>query len=181
MDATTYRPMIDFNKVFIIGLPKTGTLSIVKALSMFNIKICHNPTDEQTYSQIISHDFNLSVLQNFDGLSDLQASCFFEELSVCFPNSVFIYNTRSTDKWIESCRKWWEKIGANSPEGIKTLPLLTVYMKTVKFGTVKFDEQKFLLAREQHERKVDEFRKKRATESFTLALPRSLLPFLGRR
>lgn len=77
------------NKLFIIGLPRTGTTSISVALLDYGFKVAHTAFTKQA--------FHLA-----DAISD--APCFsdYQQLDALFPGSKFIYLERDLDKWIPS-------------------------------------------------------------------------------
>ncbi|WP_299263195.1 sulfotransferase [uncultured Psychrosphaera sp.] len=77
------------SKIFIIGLPRTGTTSISVALLEMGLSVAHTGFTKQTFEMA-------------DVISD--APCFSEypHLDKLFPNSKFIYLTRELDKWLPS-------------------------------------------------------------------------------
>lgn len=79
----------NLNKIFIIGLPRTGTTSASVALLNHGFKVAHT-----AYTK---HAFELA-----DVISD--APCFndYKELDALFPNSKFVYLHRDVKKWIPS-------------------------------------------------------------------------------
>lgn len=85
------------NKIFIIGLPRTGTTSISVALLDHGFKVAHTAFTQQA--------FKLA-----DVVSD--APCFsdYQQLDALFPGSKFIYLERSQDLWIPSIQKLLKKM-----------------------------------------------------------------------
>ncbi len=77
------------NKVFIIGLPRTGTTSVSVALLERGYKVAHQAFTKQT--------FELA-----DVISD--APCFsdYRQLDKLFPGAKFVYLDRSLDSWVPS-------------------------------------------------------------------------------
>lgn len=77
------------NKLFIIGLPRTGTTSISVALLDYGFKVAHTAYTKRA--------FELA-----DVISD--APCFsdYQQLDNIFPNSKFVYLDRALEKWIPS-------------------------------------------------------------------------------
>ncbi len=80
------------SKIFIVGLPRTGTTSISVALLEQGLKVAH--------TAFTQHAFTLA-----DALSD--APCFsdYRHLDQLFPNSRFVYLDRPMDKWIPSMQR----------------------------------------------------------------------------
>lgn len=85
------------NKVFIIGLPRTGTTSISVALLEHDLMVAH--------TAFTKHAFKLA-----DVVSD--APCFsdYKELDEIFPNSKFVYLDRALDSWIPSIQMLLKKM-----------------------------------------------------------------------
>lgn len=86
-------------KVFNIGLPKTGTSSLAKALEVLGIKCLHNP-----------HHLREEVMQgnfHFDSSGDWQAICnfgehFYPQLDQAYLGSKFILTERDLESWLKS-------------------------------------------------------------------------------
>lgn len=114
MTMLTYTPelcaniskiMKPINKIFIIGLPRTGTTSICAALLAYDYKVAHT-----AYTK---HAFELA-----DVIAD--APCFsdYQHLDKLFPGSAFVYLHRELDLWIPSIQMLLKKM---LPElGLKT-------------------------------------------------------------
>ena len=85
------------SKVFIIGLPRTGTTSISVALLNYGYKVAHTAYTKRA--------FELA-----DVISD--APCFsdYKELDQLFPNSKFVYLDRPLEKWIPSIQMLIKKM-----------------------------------------------------------------------
>jgi hypothetical protein len=85
------------SKIFIIGLPRTGTTSISVALLEMGLFVAHTA-------------FTKKAFEMADAISD--APCFsdYQHLDTLFPNSKFIYLTRELDKWLPSITMLLEKM-----------------------------------------------------------------------
>ncbi len=81
----------DFNKIFGIGLSRTGTTSLGVALLYLGIRTAHYVTDDQTYRQARA-------------LLDTPVFVDFEKLDKQYPGSRFIYTQRDPDAWVDSFR-----------------------------------------------------------------------------
>jgi hypothetical protein len=88
------------NKLFIIGLPRTGTTSISIAMLDYNFKVAHT-----AYTQ---HAF-----QQADVLSDSPCFCDYKELDKLFPDSKFVYLDRALADWIPSIQMLLKKMYTN--------------------------------------------------------------------
>jgi hypothetical protein len=85
------------NKLFIIGLPRTGTTSISVALLDYGFKVAHT-----AYTK---HAFELA-----DVISDAPCFCDYQELDQLFPNSKFVYLNRALEKWVPSMQMLLNKM-----------------------------------------------------------------------
>ncbi|OZY85741.1 sulfotransferase family protein [Cellvibrio mixtus] len=77
------------NKLFIIGLPRTGTTSISVALLDCGFKVAHTAYTKRA--------FELA-----DVVSDAPCFCDYKELDQLFPRSKFVYLERSLEHWVPS-------------------------------------------------------------------------------
>ncbi len=87
------------NKLFIIGLPRTGTTSISVALLEHDFMVAHTA-------------FTKRAFELADVVSD--APCFsdYKELDELFPDSKFVYLDRELDKWVPSAQMLLKKMEA---------------------------------------------------------------------
>lgn len=85
------------NKLFIIGLPRTGTTSISVALLDHGFKVAHTAYTKRA--------FELA-----DVISDAPCFCDYQELDKLFPNSKFVYLDRSLASWVPSMQMLLNKM-----------------------------------------------------------------------
>lgn len=85
------------SKVFIIGLPRTGTTSISIALLTHGLKVAHT-----AYTQ---HAFALA-----DAIADAPCFCDYAQLDRLFPGSKFVYLERELEVWIPSMQMLLKKM-----------------------------------------------------------------------
>jgi tetratricopeptide (TPR) repeat protein len=101
-------------KIFGIGLSKTATTSLNDALNILGFHSIHweNPHTKGVISQ---DDFFL-----FDSFTDISVSFQFEILYYSFPNSRFIYTTRSLESWTRSITSHYiNHHGINNPKELR--------------------------------------------------------------
>lgn len=125
------------SKIFGIGLSRTGTSSITKALQMLGYKAIHYPK--------LTEIFNL--IKRYDAMTDTTVCVSFEELDKLYPNSKFILTTRNIEDWLKSCRWFFslEKI-LKSSRYKRTGNLLgeqQIYLRETLYGSRFFDERKY--------------------------------------
>lgn len=88
------------NKLFIIGLPRTGTTSISIAMLDYDFKVAHTAYTKQA--------FELA-----DVISDSPCFCDYPELDALYPNSKFVYLDRALEQWIPSIKMLLNKMQEN--------------------------------------------------------------------
>lgn len=77
------------NKLFIIGLPRTGTTSISVVLLDYGFKVAHTAYTKRA--------FELA-----DVISDAPCFCDYQALDKLFPDSKFVYLDRALANWVPS-------------------------------------------------------------------------------
>lgn len=101
-------------KVFVIGLSKTGTTSVHAALKLLGYPTAHwrNPV---SFALLGDEDWAL-----FDAFADIPIAARFEELDAQFPNAKFIYTTRPVSSWVNSIRRHYDQgLGIEHPTELK--------------------------------------------------------------
>ncbi|WP_062064057.1 sulfotransferase family protein [Cellvibrio sp. OA-2007] len=85
------------DKLFIIGLPRTGTTSISVALLDYGFKVAHTAYTKRA--------FELA-----DVISDAPCFADYQELDALFPNAKFVYLSRALDAWVPSMQMLLNKM-----------------------------------------------------------------------
>ena len=85
------------NKIFIIGLPRTGTTSISVALLDYGFKVAHTAYTKRA--------FELA-----DVISDAPCFCDYQQLDKLFPHSKFVYLDRAVKSWVPSMQMLLNKM-----------------------------------------------------------------------
>ncbi|MBO9490296.1 sulfotransferase family protein [Endozoicomonas sp. G2_1] len=80
------------NKLFIIGLPRTGTTSICISLLELGYSVAHTA-------------YSPHCLDNAQAIADTPVFCDFKTLDKQYPNAKFIYLTRSAERWLPSIKQ----------------------------------------------------------------------------
>tara|TARA_R110000824_G_scaffold393848_1_gene593250 strand:+ start:62 stop:613 length:552 start_codon:yes stop_codon:yes gene_type:complete len=83
------------NKVFGIGLSRTGTTSLHEAFKILGLHSYHYP---QHFESILTSDAAV----------DVTVAMSYKILDVFFPGSKFVYTVRGIEKWVESMQKYFE-------------------------------------------------------------------------
>jgi len=135
-----------YNKIFGIGLPKTGTSSLAKAISILGYRVLHNPYEwrKNIYDKGLyqAPNDNWDVVCNFGEWNYPQ----FDRL---YPGSCFILTLRPKDLWLETCKKWFGKTPGNENVRIDI------------FGTKVFSTEQFCFIYKEHYKTAIEYFSKR--------------------
>ncbi len=85
------------NKIFIIGLPRTGTTSVCVALLELGYRVAHTAYTQQAFTLA-------------DAVADTPVFCDYRQLHQLFPGSKFIYLQRSLADWLPSIKVLLQKL-----------------------------------------------------------------------
>lgn len=150
------------NKIFCIGLSRTGTKSLSKALAILGYDIIHYPADEDTYEELAFGNYQLSILDHYDGVSDITASAFFRELDEQYPEAKFILTIRDREEWLDGMEKhWYSRIPFEENE--EADPTRAIHMKMRRFlrasmyGTYVFNRRRLGNVYDRHIAEVREY------------------------
>jgi hypothetical protein len=150
------------NKIFGIGLSRTGTTSCYYLMKEFGFTAVHYPSSMQ---EIDEHFF----------CNDTPISARFEELDQLYPNSKFVYTIRSVHKWASSCvmrfsnpkrldvirsmphqLKWWYDYGD-----------LNLYERDM-VGVATVTEEELVVGYRKHDQRVRSYFKDRPSDLLIL-------------
>lgn len=104
------------NNVFGIGLSRTGTTSLTEALKLLGYRALHFPDDKVTQSEVYaffasrSEFIHLSILKDYDAITDTPVCCIYKALDKSYPGSKFILTIREKESWMRSCERFWEEV-----------------------------------------------------------------------
>ncbi len=134
--------------IFGIGLSKTGTHSLTRALELLGLRAIHYPDP----AGMVAGRFR-EVLAGYDAATDISVSACFRELDRAFPGSRFILTLREIDQWIESVadhrrRRDHLPIAPDCPKAI---------IRERVYGVRTFDEEAFRRAYARHRREVRDY------------------------
>lgn len=123
-------------KIFGIGLSKTGTTSLARALEILGYKT----RDYIGVTRYIAGDLSSidpRELDANDAFTDTPIPSFYKQLDARYPNSKFILTTRDMEDWLKSCKKQFkESLAAKSNEA-------TVQLHTDLYDCFVFDPEKY--------------------------------------
>jgi hypothetical protein len=148
-------------KVFGIGLSRTGTKSLTLALNMLGFKVAHYPDDEITLKELMAGKYNFSLLNDFDGITDITVAPFYAQLDQLFPDSKFILTIRDKQSWLRSVAAHFGKpVFEGTPSNENTM-LLRRLLRVAVYGSYSFNEERFSYVYDLHYKNVNEYFKDR--------------------
>jgi hypothetical protein len=139
-------------KLFGLGLSKTGTSSLARALSYLGYRTVHNPTDHQTMLALLRGDLRCSALQENDAVCDIMFTRHFRALDRVYPESKFILTERDRARWHSSCAAHWA-----SRRIVSTSLWNEELVDFQVYGTAIYDRSLFDDAYDSHYRAVLEY------------------------
>ena len=123
-------------KVFGIGLSKTGTTSLTRALGILGFRAIHYPPLSEL----------LELLSEYDAATDTSVACSYSDLATRFPDSKFILTVRDEASWLRS---------AEGEFGRREVTL--EWKREVRrrlYGSTEWDPARFLDGFRRHHRQV---------------------------
>ena len=179
--------MDKINKIFGIGLSRTGTKSLTAALKKLGFQIAHYPTDKTTYQELISNREDFSVLKSMDGITDITVVPYYARLDSLYPNSKFILTWRDKESWLAAMEKHfrYNKIYERWPYFL-TERKIRKYLRAAVYGCYSFDRGKLSNAYESHMNAVRNYFKNRPGSYLEIKITEGegwekLCPFLGKQ
>ena len=154
-------------KIFGIGLSRTGTKSLTSALNILGIKTVHYPDDDTTLRELVEGNYNLSLLQYFDGVTDITVAPFYPQLDDLFPNSKFILTVRNKADWLKSLEKHWQgrpafvDYNSQSPCNNEIHMNIRRLLRSANYGCYEFSAHRLSYVYDHHYRSVLDYFKDR--------------------
>lgn len=165
-------------KIFGIGLSKTGTSSLARALEI----IGYRTKDYMGIESYIRGDLaslDKNTLEKNDAFTDTPIPSFYKELDQKYPNSKFILTVRDEEGWLKSCKKQFtQKLADKQNEAQKKL-------FTDIYGCSVFDEEFFKSGYNKFVKSVLDYFENRAEDLLVLDIAagdgwEKLCPFLDK-
>ncbi|GAW97107.1 sulfotransferase family protein [Colwellia marinimaniae] len=146
-------------KIFIIGLPRTATTSVCLAMLEQGFKTAHN-----VYTQ--------NAFVEAQVLADTPIFCDYQKLDKHFPNSKFIYLTRSPEQWLPSIKQLLQRMIVNlqRTDGGFNPHLKRCYNEVfapLTANNINSDEF-FLSCYSRHQQGIDDYFKDRSQDLLTI-------------
>jgi len=127
------KPLSQSQKIFCIGLSRTGTTSLHVALTRLGFRSCHYPPLHRLPE----------IMECYDAVGDTPVACSFRELDAEYPGSRFVLTVREIRSWLASTERFFS--GQPLPvEGWRR----EVRLKT--YGVLQWDREAFEAAYYRH-------------------------------
>ncbi len=122
-------------KIFGIGLSKTGTTSLAKALRVLGYDAIHAQTAKD--------------IHNYQAVTDMPVAARFQELDLMYPNSKFIMTIRDKQEWLKSCRRHFGN-GNDLLRYKKEVAIEYAFCRGKLYGSLEFNDEIWLMAYSWH-------------------------------
>lgn len=165
----------NINKIFGIGLSRTGTTSLTKALEILGYKSKHFPKIHAYRGKELK--LNTKIIDKYRAFTDTPVARFYKELDKKYPGSKFILTIRDKKSWLKSCRKFFSKRDeTNTPKR-----LLKLHKDL--YNTSSFNKKEFNKSYDKHINGVLSHFKKRNSDLLIIDITKGdgwekLCPFL---
>ena len=150
--------LVGSQRVFAVGLSKTGTSSLTAALKLLGFRTRHFPI-EMVGVDRGALTLRRSIAASYQSLTDTPVSALYRHLDTEFPGSKFILTVRDIDGWLRSCETHF----ARASWGRK-IDLLHDYL----YGGSRFDRRRFGESYERHVLGVEHYFQDRTSELLVL-------------
>lgn len=129
-----------YNKIFGIGLPKTGTSSLATYMTARGVNTLHFGSNDanEIRNKIYQGIYKFDVMDRYDGLTNCGEN-YFEQFDREYPGSKFILTTRDKEEWLDSIERHWSRWVAKV--GVRRV--MTVNHHLITFGTYLFNKDRF--------------------------------------
>lgn len=152
------------SKIFIIGLPRTGTTSLCSAMLDLGFSVAHTAYTDRTFT-------DAQVIADTPIFAD------FEHLDIAYPNAKFIYLTRDSSQWLPSISQLLIRMQHNllRDDGGFNPIIKRCYFKTFQPFTVKNIEDEAFLNQcyQQHNQRVNQHFSHREDDLLTINISES--------
>ena len=169
-------------------------MSLTSALKTLGFSAFHFPFDARTQQEIYCYfdgaptaPLELSILAEYDALTDIPVCCTYQGLDRAYPGSRFILTVRDKDAWLRSCERFWGQmvmpfIEANAGSDFERY---LSFINTKVYGRVCFDRAAFAQVYDAYHAGVHAYFRDRPDQLLTLDVTggegwEKLAPFLDR-
>jgi hypothetical protein len=152
-------------KVFGLGLSRTGTTSLGKALNILGIRTVHFPADHATRIELTAGQYTLSILEQYQGVVDIPLVPYYAQLDSIYPGSKFILTVREIESWLTSVEGHWRRWRDRDPH-----KAFTDFVCACVYGTLAYNRDRFHYVYEIHHKNVCDYFSGRSTDLLIMDL-----------
>ena len=173
-------------RVFRLGLSRTGTKSLAAALNTAGVRTQWYPSDSATFEELLSGRYRLSVLEQYQAITDTPVVPFYKQFDALFPQSKFILTVRKKAAWLDSCRRHWTRPQVGPEELYRGTHQQRFgrYIDTVVDGSPNFEQARWGQVYDDHIADVKQTFRDRPDDLLIMDITagdgwEQLCPFLG--
>lgn len=133
-------------RVYVVGLPKTGTSSMGEALRTLGWNFGGYSFGHILES--VEHGYPETLDAQHDGLADMAILPYWMQAAQRHPTARFILTIRDEQSWIESLEHWWKGCLPDTLYHQRSLQWLAL------FGCARFNKQQALNVKRMHQELV---------------------------
>lgn len=159
-------------RIFGIGMHKTGTTSLAKALSILGYDSAHWISAhwaKSIWEEMMCGGQSKTVNQHF-ALCDLPIPILYKELDKAYPGSKFILTIREDWEWLDSVRNHWSDL--NPFRSQWSSDPFTHKVHKLLYGTKGFNPEIFIERYRRHNAEVREYFKGRPNDLLVMEMNR---------
>ncbi|GHE02827.1 sulfotransferase family protein [Streptomyces alanosinicus] len=170
--------------MFGLGLSRTGTRSLTRALRTLGLDVRHYPADRGTWDTLMRGDARFPVLDHCDGIADITCVPYYEELDQAWAGSKYILTVRDEESWLRSCQFHWARPVESKRGKGQEYPELQRFLRAAVYACLEFDEDRFRRVYRRHVDSVRRYFADREEDLLVLDIAAGegyerLAPFLG--
>jgi hypothetical protein len=173
-------------RIFGIGLHKTATTSLSRALSILGLDAAHWPSGSwvrDVWDEMNGQGRSLTLERHY-ALCDLPFPILYRQLDTAYPGSKFILTTRDERDWLRSVKRHWDP-AYNKTRGDWDKWPISNRLHQALYGRKTFDSETMLYRYRQHNAEVREYFRNRPADLLDMNMERDgwpeLCAFLGKQ
>lgn len=137
-------------KIFCVGLSRTGTSSLTRALRILGYKARHDLHGGDSYQcssylpLVMEGNFRWPQIDEVTAVLDIPIPLYFKQLDRTYPDSKFILTVRNKEDWLDSCEVWFTRIAKHFDLNQRNLHIDTAsFVRAMVYGITYFHRQTF--------------------------------------
>lgn len=136
-------------RVFGVGLSRTGTTSLARALDILGFPCLHYPDP----GLMLDGAYDVA-LEGYRAACDITVSAFFEQLDEAYPDARFVLTVRPLEAWLASIETHTARIIRDAPHELDADNAKGI-VRRMCFGTAGWNRDLFVRAHSEHRARVE--------------------------